>query len=113
MEYQIINIQKNLRDIFVNFFKQNGEKLILKSSDLNPLVYHKKTEQMTYIYKGKGILVLNSDKINISEGDLIIIPKKACHSFKSKSNELETYHIHWPLDFLETDRYIEKNEVIL
>lgn len=113
MKYQIITINKNLRKILKLLFKSNGERLVLKYSDKNPLVYHKKTEQITYISKGEGIAILDNQKINIYEGQVIIIPKKTQHSFKSITSSLVTYHIHWPKDYLDTDRYIKKDNVIL
>lgn len=113
MSFQIISIKKELRTCFTELLSTNGEFIVLKSTDPNPLVYHKKTNQISYIKSGSGFVTLGTQNLKICAGDLIIIPKNLRHSFTAKTSKMETLHIHWPTMYLDKDRYIEKERVVL
>lgn len=47
---------------------------------------HKKMEEIYYVEKGKGQLIIGNDVLNVKEGDVIPIPKNTWH-YLNKSNE--------------------------
>ncbi|TBX05620.1 cupin domain-containing protein [Clostridium perfringens] len=102
--FQIIKIDSNLRSFFEKIFLLNkGEVQILTENSKKPLVVHKKTEQITYVYEGCGLVFLNNKKIDINEGNLILISKGTEHSFVCNEGKLNLIHFHYPKDNIEKD----------
>ena len=65
---------------------------------------HKKMEEVYYIVKGKGILVLGEKEFEVNETDLIPIPKNTWHYLKPKNKPLEVLTIIHP-------KYNPKDEI--
>lgn len=95
-----------------DFFRTIGsEKQELYKDDMAPLVMHSFTNQITYVAKGKGFGLLGDEIQSVSEGDVLFIPKKTKHSFKSKGDVLVLYHYHWPREFLDEDRLVLQEDM--
>lgn len=109
--FQILKINKNAIKNIEELFKLNGEIMILTKNSDKPLVFHKQTNQMSFVISGNGIVYLNNEKFEVKNGDLIIIPIMTKHSFVAISNEFKLGYIHWPLDYIKEDRFIDKNDV--
>ena len=48
---------------------------------------HKKMEEIYYVVKGKGKMVIDGELAEIKEGDLISIPKNKFHHVETEPNE--------------------------
>jgi len=58
---------------------------------------HKKMEEIYYVEKGEGELVIEDEVLNIREGDLIPIPKNSWHYLKKiEGKPLEVLVITYP-----------------
>lgn len=104
---------ENLKNIVFSMLddeiiKEKYYQVLTKSSD-KPVVKHKKTNQITIVLKGSGLAVINNEKINFNENDILYIAKNNSHCFISKSDKIELFHIHLPYEFIETDREILKD----
>ena len=70
---------------------------------------HKKMEEIYYITKGEGILVLGEEELEVKEGDTIPIPKNTWHYLKPKDKPFEVLTIIYP-KFDESDEIFEGEE---
>jgi mannose-6-phosphate isomerase-like protein (cupin superfamily) len=105
--YKVIKVSSEDRSAFTEFIHSiNGFSQILDSESEKPLVIHYKTNQSTYIEKGKGFAAIYGNIIEIEEGDLILISEGTSHSFLTLDEPITLYHWHWPQEYIETDRYI-------
>lgn len=72
------------------YFKSKNlslSKAVVKGSSKKH--YHKKTEEVYYILKGKGIVKIGNKNYKIKKGDIIYIPLNAKHQIIAKT----TLHI--------------------
>ena len=105
--YKLIKINEDARPIFTDFLKTLGEvPQILDKDSAKPLVIHYETKQLTYIEKGTGLVALEGDIFEVSDGDFVIFEKGVEHSFLTNDGELHLIHWHWPQENLYTDRCI-------
>ena len=70
---------------------------------------HKKMEEVYYITKGEGIVVIGEEEFEVCEGDTIPIPKNTWHQLKLKSEPFELIIVIHP-KFDETDGIFEGEE---
>lgn len=78
----------------------------LKPEDNSPTVVHKKTNQLTFVIEGNGIVVLNGKTEYIEKGKCVIVNAGTLHQFKATSDKLTLFHIHIPDEGRDNDRYI-------
>lgn len=48
---------------------------------------HKKMEEIYYVVKGNGKIIIDGDLTEIKEGDLVSIPKNKFHHVETESNQ--------------------------
>ncbi len=65
--------------------------LVLSSTNLNPKKEtrghsHNKQEEIYFIHKGKGLMVLDDKEIPIESGDIILIPAGVFHKVINTTN---------------------------
>lgn len=82
----------------------------LTPEDNSPIIVHKKTNQLTYVVKGEGVVVLNGKEEKIIEGSSILVEAGVTHQFKVYSDELTLFHIHIPDEGRDNDRYIVEGD---
>ena len=78
----------------------------LKKVDSSPTVVHHKTDQLTIVIEGSGVVILNGVKNYICSQDMIIIPAGTCHAFIADEKDLLLFHIHIPDEGRDLDRTV-------
>ncbi len=63
---------------------------------------HRRMEEVYYVEKGEGEVVIEEERIKVKEGDLIHIPKDAWHYLKVEKGKMEILVITHP-KFDESD----------
>ena len=102
-------------DLFENNLEINNGIYIqtLKIGEKAPVVVHKKTAQLTYVLKGKGIAVIDGKAIKISRGQRIDIMMNQTHSFFATNEDLLLFHVHIPYYTVEEDRLVLQEDINL
>ncbi len=57
---------------------------------------HHRTEAFLIIARGSGTIILNGKSIRLKKGDLVYIPPRTAHGFRTKSNFLEFISVQRP-----------------
>ncbi|MFH1752313.1 MAG: cupin domain-containing protein [archaeon] len=70
---------------------------------------HKEMEEVYYIEKGEGQIVIGKETISIKEGDIIPIPKNTWHYLKKPEKILELIVITHP-KFNPNDLILKENQ---
>lgn len=73
--------------------KATVKLIVVKPGQSLSLQKHNKRAEFWRVLKGSGVAQVNNNKMNIKEGDEIIIPLKAKHRLMSKKNKLEILEI--------------------
>lgn len=82
----------------------------LTPKDNSPVVVHKKTNQLTYIVDGEGIVVLNGEEKRITAGNCVFVEAGMTHQFKAYGDELTLFHIHIPDEGRDNDRFLVEGD---
>lgn len=83
--------------IFYDFLKNlDVIEQKLRINEPAPLVFHKYSNQLTYVKQGWGLVALNRKISGIASGDLILIPAKMSHTFLTVKKEIVLLHYYWP-----------------
>lgn len=61
-----------------------------KTTDLN----HPQKDRIYYIVKGRGMVTIGSETRNITEGELILIPKGSSHKYTTTTDRLTLISIN-------------------
>ncbi len=95
--------------IFYDFF--NNLDVIEQRLAINepaPLVFHRHSNQLTYIKQGLELVALNRKISRVASGDLVLIPARMLHAFLTVKEEMVLLHYYWP-KIKEGDREIVEN----
>ncbi len=79
--------------------------IAMVSNKLKPH-YHKERDEIYFIIRGKGIIKINEEEIEVKEGDAILIPKGSIHSIRPINKDIEFIFISAPPFNPEKDRYM-------
>lgn len=120
-----ITINKELGDFFLHSYNlmqnyEHGRRYYhtLTNKDNSPVVIRDKTDQITYVIDGSGIVYLNKTKHSIIKGNIILIEAGTTIRFTANPEGLTLFHIHIPdvgreenrriLEGDDIDRYVVK-----
>lgn len=97
--------------VLLNDYEKRGRYFhTLRPSDNSPTVFHKQTNQYTYIIAGSGRIFLNGVESKIAAGDGFFIEAGTYHRFIADSEEMILFHIHIPDEGRDFDRYIVQGD---
>lgn len=106
LEHYVLSSYKLLQD----YDKHGRYYHSLTPKDNSPTVVHKKTNQLTYVISGDGIVVLNGKEMKINVGSGIFVEAGVTHQFIAYSDELVLFHIHIPDEGRDNDRFIVEGD---
>ena len=86
---------------------------ILGGTSESPIVFHERTDQVTFVLRGTGYFFNGKDFWDIGEGDIVLIAKGERHGFAATSGSLTLFHIHMPYEYLENDRFVVNHEDVI
>lgn len=75
------------------------------SKDNSPVVVHSHTNQLTYVIRGTGKVILDGREQELHEGSTIFVPAGTQHCFLTESSMI-LFHIHIPDEGRENDREV-------
>ena len=79
---------------------------VLSPSDNSPLVVHERTNQLTYVAEGEGVVRLNGIDTMLVPGSHVFIEAGVIHGFKATSERFVLFHIHVPNEGRDEDRRV-------
>lgn len=98
---------KNYRKV-INTTKQMQLVLMsIPSGEEIGMEIHPKTTQFIRVESGNGVAIINNIKINLKDGDAIVIPSNTKHNIISKK-DLKLYTIYSPPE--HPDMLVERNK---
>ncbi|MDD3710999.1 MAG: cupin domain-containing protein [Patescibacteria group bacterium] len=95
--------------ILLNSFNQSInliEDVIVKTNGVIPLHVHNFTDEIFYIVKNSATMIVEDEKFEVREGDMIYVDKKEKHGFENKS-DLELKMLVMKINFKEGDSYLK------
>ena len=95
------------RVLLDNFGKQINliEDVIVAVGGKIPLHGHDFTDEIFYITKNSLVMMVDKEKFEVSEGDMIYVEKNENHGFENKSNK-ESKMIVMKINFKKGDSFL-------
>jgi mannose-6-phosphate isomerase-like protein (cupin superfamily) len=103
-----IEVQPDLKIATARVFQSDTMSFYLASvAGEVPCHYHKLSDEMYYIYKGRGRMRVGGEYRDVGQGDIIIIPKGAVHGLKNTTpGDLVIFFITSPPFDPDKDRFV-------
>jgi mannose-6-phosphate isomerase-like protein (cupin superfamily) len=103
-----IEVQPDLKIATARVFQSDTMSFYLASVACEvPCHYHKLSDEMYYIYRGRGRMRVGDDYRDVGEGDIVIIPKGTVHGLKNTtSGDLVIFFITSPPFDPDKDRFV-------
>ena len=78
----------------------------LEKGETIPVHMHERADEVFFVHRGEGIVILGEERIPISEGCVVFIPQGTWHGFESHSDELYLVWAISPPDFVDLFRQV-------
>lgn len=101
--YEMIGIGENLGNAEKHSF---GKVIVLNGYNTNKH-YHPEAEETYYILKGHGTMMIQDKKIEVEEGDTILISPNETHQLFAKDGDIEAIVICSPAWHIDNTVFIE------
>lgn len=79
----------------------------VKPGKMAEMHYHKKQTEIFYFFDSKGYFIVNDERIDLSEGDVLVVAPDDRHTAGTTGEEEWTY-IAFKYNYKEDDLYWEK-----
>lgn len=114
---KVDNVRDLIQKIVPNPELKIGTSKVFQSEEMSfyvaratseiPAHYHKLSDETYYVYKGQGTMRLNDEYREVSEGDIVFIPKGSIHGMKNTgTEEIIIFFISAPAFDPENDRFV-------
>lgn len=114
---KVENVRDMLQKIVHNPELKIGTGKVFQSDEMSfyiaqvsseiPAHYHNISDETYFVYKGQGTMRLNDEYRDVSEGDIVQIPKGSIHGMKKTGTEdVIIFFISAPAFDPENDRFV-------
>lgn len=113
MSIESIDIDKRrtLIQIVTRDFKQSHCLFIERGATLGRH-YHEKTDEFFYVIKGQLLCVLDEERISLSEGDTLDIPRNKFHTLQAVTDAQIIVYLSEPFNQEDPDIHGKENSII-
>ncbi|MBI5242756.1 MAG: cupin domain-containing protein [Elusimicrobia bacterium] len=89
MEMRLLPVQGRLRGISILHIR-------MPPQTQHPPVRHRRTDELAYVFSGRGRGVVGGRRMSLKAGDCIWIPAGTWHAFSSSADRMEVLSVFGP-----------------